>query len=46
MFMNFKSIGIVVTLVLTMFMVAIESSIISLAMPTIRTDLNVVHLYH
>ena len=41
MFMNFKSIGIVVTLVLTMFMVAIESSIISLAMPTIRTDLNV-----
>ena len=40
MFMNFKSIGIVVTLVLTMFMVAIESSIISLAMPTIRTDLN------
>ena len=39
MFMNFKSIGIVVTLVLTMFM-AIESSIISLAMPTIRTDLN------
>ena len=45
MFMNFKSIGIVVTLVLTMFM-AIESSIISLAMPTIRTDLNAVHLYH
>lgn len=41
MFMNFKSIGIVVTLVLTMFMAAIESSIISLAMPTIRTDLNV-----
>ena len=40
MFMNFKSIGIVVTLVLTMFMAAIESSIISLAMPTIRTDLN------
>ncbi|WP_053019129.1 multidrug efflux MFS transporter SdrM [Staphylococcus haemolyticus] len=39
--MNFKSIGIVVTLVLTMFMAAIESSIISLAMPTIRTDLNV-----
>ena len=39
MFMNFKSIGIVVTLVLTMFMAAIESSIISLAMPTIRTDL-------
>ncbi|WP_368868204.1 multidrug efflux MFS transporter SdrM [Staphylococcus haemolyticus] len=38
--MNFKSIGIVVTLVLTMFMAAIESSIISLAMPTIRTDLN------
>ena len=33
MFMNFKSIGIVVTLVLTMFMVSIESSIISLAMP-------------
>ncbi len=29
MFMNFKSIGIVVTLVLTMFMAAIESSIIS-----------------
>ena len=38
MFMNFKSIGIVVTLVLTMFMAAIESSIISLAMPTIRTE--------
>ena len=27
MFMNFKSIGIVVTLVLTMFMAAIESSL-------------------
>ena len=29
-----------VTLVLTMFMAAIESSIISLALPTIRKDLN------
>lgn len=38
--MNLKSIGIVVTLVLTMFMAAIETSIISLAMPTIRKDLN------
>ncbi|PNZ30703.1 multidrug transporter [Staphylococcus petrasii] len=38
--MNVKSIGIVVTLVLTMFMAAIESSIISLAMPTIRRDLH------
>lgn len=38
--MKLKSIGIVVTLVLTMFMAAIESSIISLALPTIRKDLN------
>ena len=40
--MKLKSIGIVVTLVLTMFMAAIESSIISLALPTIRKDLNLV----
>lgn len=38
--MNLKSVGIVITLVLSMFMAAIESSIISLAMPAIRTDLN------
>ncbi|UDI77774.1 MFS transporter [Staphylococcus taiwanensis] len=38
--MNLKSVGIVITLVLSMFMAAIESSIISLAMPAIRSDLN------
>ncbi|KRG08029.1 multidrug efflux MFS transporter SdrM [Staphylococcus sp. NAM3COL9] len=39
--MNVKSLGIVVALVLIMFMSAIETSIVSLAIPTIRDDLNV-----
>lgn len=38
--MRLKSIGVVVALILTMFMAAIETSIISLAMPTIREDLH------
>ncbi|MDG0844567.1 MFS transporter [Staphylococcus equorum] len=39
--MNVKSIGIVVALILIMFMSAIETSIVSLAIPTIKNDLNV-----
>ncbi|WP_114602905.1 multidrug efflux MFS transporter SdrM [Staphylococcus sp. EZ-P03] len=39
--MNIKSIGVVTALILIMFMAAIETSIISLALPTIKTDLNV-----
>ncbi|MEB7848868.1 multidrug efflux MFS transporter SdrM [Staphylococcus equorum] len=39
--MNIKSLGVVVALILIMFMSAIETSIVSLAIPTIRDDLNV-----
>ncbi|PNZ62438.1 MFS transporter, partial [Staphylococcus condimenti] len=39
--MKLKSIGVVTALVLIMFMSAIETSIISLALPTIKNDLNV-----
>ncbi|WP_412521534.1 multidrug efflux MFS transporter SdrM [Staphylococcus simulans] len=39
--MDLKSIGVVTALILIMFMAAIETSIISLALPTIKTDLNV-----
>ncbi|MCD8900275.1 MFS transporter [Staphylococcus gallinarum] len=39
--MNIKSIGIVIALLLIMFMSAIETSIVSLALPTIKDDLNV-----
>ncbi|AYU55791.1 multidrug efflux MFS transporter SdrM [Staphylococcus debuckii] len=39
--MKLKSIGVVTALVLIMFMSAIETSIISLALPTIKQDLNV-----
>ena len=39
--MNIKSLGIVVALILIMFMSAIETSIVSLALPTIKMDLNV-----
>ncbi|MCU5745103.1 multidrug efflux MFS transporter SdrM [Staphylococcus sp. SQ8-PEA] len=39
--MKLKSIGVVTALVLIMFMSAIETSIVSLALPTIRNDLNV-----
>lgn len=39
--MKLKSIGVVTALVLIMFMSAIETSIISLALPTIKSDLNV-----
>ena len=38
--MNIKTFGVVVALILIMFMSAIESSIISLALPTIKQDLN------
>lgn len=38
--MRLKSIATVVALILIMFMAAIETSIISLAMPTIKTDLH------
>ncbi len=39
--MNIKSFSIVVALILIMFMSAIETSIVSLAVPTIKADLNV-----
>src|SRR5699024_4735749 len=39
--MSIKSLGVIVALVLIMFMSAIETSIVSLAIPTIREDLNV-----
>ena len=39
--MNIKTLGIVIALILIMFMSAIETSIVSLALPTIRDDLNV-----
>ncbi|UTH14614.1 multidrug efflux MFS transporter SdrM [Macrococcus equipercicus] len=39
--MKFKSAGIIIALILIMFMSAIETSIISLALPTIKDDLNV-----
>ncbi|WP_436862424.1 multidrug efflux MFS transporter SdrM [Staphylococcus caeli] len=39
--MNLKSLGIIVALILIMFMSAIETSIVSLAMPTIKENLNV-----
>src|SRR5699024_10432135 len=39
--MNIKTLGIVIALLLIMFMSAIETSIVSLALPTIRDDLNV-----
>ncbi|SCS72856.1 multidrug efflux MFS transporter SdrM [Staphylococcus caeli] len=39
--MNLKSLGIVIALILIMFMSAIETSIVSLAMPTIKENLNV-----
>lgn len=39
--MKIKSIGVVTSLILIMFMAAIETSIISLALPTIKKDLNV-----
>ncbi|MBR9536664.1 MFS transporter, partial [Staphylococcus aureus] len=38
--MRLKSIVTVIALILIMFMAAIESSIISLALPTIKQDLN------
>lgn len=38
--MNLKSIGIVVALILIMFMSAIETSIVSLALPTIKHNFN------
>ncbi|UXR71248.1 MULTISPECIES: multidrug efflux MFS transporter SdrM [unclassified Staphylococcus] len=38
--MNFKKMSIIISLVLIMFMSAIETSIVSLALPTIRDDLN------
>lgn len=41
--MNWKSIGVVTALVLVMFMSAIETCIVSLAIPTIKNDLNVTH---
>lgn len=39
--MNIKTFGVVVALILIMFMSAIETSIVSLALPTIKEDLNV-----
>ncbi|MFQ3783700.1 multidrug efflux MFS transporter SdrM [Staphylococcus saprophyticus] len=39
--MNIKSLGIIIALILIMFMSAIETSIVSLALPTIKNDLNV-----
>lgn len=39
--MNYKSTIIIIALILIMFMSAIETSIISLALPTIKEDLNV-----
>ncbi|WP_145459982.1 multidrug efflux MFS transporter SdrM [Staphylococcus pettenkoferi] len=39
--MKLKSIGVVAALILIMFMSAIETSIVSLGLPTIREDLNV-----
>lgn len=39
--MNIKSLGIIVALILIMFMSAIETSIVSLALPTIKMDLSV-----
>ena len=44
--MRLKSIGVVVALILTMFMAAIETSIISLAMPTIRETSMLETIYH
>ncbi|UXR77918.1 MULTISPECIES: multidrug efflux MFS transporter SdrM [unclassified Staphylococcus] len=38
--MSFKKISVIISLVLIMFMSAIETSIVSLALPTIRDDLN------
>ncbi|MGV3041957.1 multidrug efflux MFS transporter SdrM [Staphylococcus rostri] len=38
--MNLRKLSIIVSLVLIMFMAAIETSIVSLALPTIRDDLN------
>ena len=38
--MSFKKISIIISLVFIMFMSAIETSIVSLALPTIRDDLN------
>ncbi|HLQ82722.1 MAG TPA: hypothetical protein VK121_02600, partial [Pseudogracilibacillus sp.] len=38
--MNIKTFGVVVALILIMFMSAIETSIVSLALPTIKEDLN------
>lgn len=34
--MNIKSLGIIIALILIMFMSAIETSIVSLALPTIK----------
>ena len=42
--MNLKSIITVMALILIMFMAAIETSIISLALPTIKNSLNVGNL--
>ncbi|PHK50158.1 multidrug efflux MFS transporter SdrM [Staphylococcus edaphicus] len=39
--MNIRSLGIMIALILIMFMSAIETSIVSLALPTIKSDLNV-----
>ncbi|QLK86558.1 multidrug efflux MFS transporter SdrM [Staphylococcus sp. 17KM0847] len=40
--MTFKNISVIVSLVLIMFMSAIETSIVSLALPTMRDDLNAI----